>query len=240
MSIFYDQFHSRSKTQTKIISKNNFTYRNTIELLEPLLHKKNLNILDYGCGVGTIDFYLASKGHKILGLEVSKIAIQSCRHSAEAMGLNKFTKFESINKKLDSKYDLILCSEVIEHVPNDSGLIKKLSTFLKRGGLILISVPSKNAPLYKLGLADRFDKKVGHLRRYNQEKLIATVNKIGLRVIKTKKVEGILRNSFFVFPTFGTIVKFLKGPLSDFTEKVDSALVGLFGESNIYILAQKP
>ena len=208
--------------------------------MEHNIQKRCLNILDYGCGVGTIDFYLASNGHKVLGLDISNTAIDSCRLSAMAMGLNKSAKFEITGRKLNDKYDLILCSEVIEHVPGDVSLIKRLSKRLKKGGKLLISTPSENAPLFKLGLASNFDKRVGHVRRYNQEKLVKLIDETGLKITKIKLVEGILRNSLFVFPTFGVIVKFLKGPLSDLTETIDSILVKLFGESNIFVIIKKP
>jgi len=31
--------------------------------------------LDVGCGVGTLDFYLASKGKSVTGIEISKRAV---------------------------------------------------------------------------------------------------------------------------------------------------------------------
>ena len=239
MGKFYNSFHSNIRIQTKVISENNFTYRNTIGILDPLIKAKKLKILDYGCGVGTIDFYLASKGHKVVGQEISVKALRMCKNSAKAIGVFGNVKFVGINKKSNTKFDVVVCSEVIEHVPEDMKLLEKLIISLKRNGFLVVSVPSVNAPLYKLKLAKKFDRKVGHLRRYNSSQLIKKLKNSNLRIVKVEKVEGILRNSLFLYPRLGWIIRFLRGPLSDMVTFFDNLLVKLFGESNIYIIAQK-
>lgn len=236
----YDKFHTNSKIQRKIITSNNFTYRNLISVFNKLNLENNIKILDYGSGVGTVDFYFASKGFNIVGLEVSRKAIDISGKSAEAIGLNKNIHFYNINKKLYSKFDVIICSEVIEHISNDYGLLKKLFGLLKKRGYLILSTPSINAPLFRLNLLKGFDNEVGHLRRYEPIKLSCDLKKIGYRIILVKKTEGILRNALFVFKKFGWIVRFLRGPISDLVTLIDEILVLLFGESNIYILSQKP
>ena len=236
---FYDDFHHGNRVQRKVISENNFTYRHTIKTLQPLILGKNRNILDYGCGVGTVDFYIASKGSKVLGVDISKDAINMCRKSAKAIGVSERARFGELNTNIKSSYDLIICSEVIEHVSNDMDLLKNLTNRLKNSGYLFVTTPSINAPLFKLGMSNGFDRRVGHLRRYDSVKLVKQIESIGYRIISLKKEEGILRNSLFMFSFLGWIVKFLKGPLSDIVTIVDDILVRLFGESNIIILAQK-
>jgi len=129
---------------------------------------------------------------------------------------------------------------LIEHVPDDIKLLEKLTILLKKGGKLLISTPTVDAPLYKLNLAKDFDIRVGHLRRYVPNELIEKVtSQLGLKIIQVKRSEGILRNSLFIFPSLNWIIKFLKGPLSDLVTFIDDALVIIFGESNIFIVAQK-
>ncbi|MDP1743517.1 MAG: class I SAM-dependent methyltransferase [Candidatus Amesbacteria bacterium] len=236
---FYDNFHHGIKIQKKVIPSNNFTYRHTIATLAPLISGNKKTILDYGCGVGTIDFYLASKGCSVLGVEMSKKAIDACNASSEAIGVSTLAKFDSINKKISRTFDIVICSEVIEHVPKDMNLLIKLSKNLKKGGDLVVTTPSVNSPLYRLGLANEFDKRVGHLRRYNSEDLANQIKSIGFKINNQKKEEGILRNSLFLFPFLGWIIRFLKGPLSDIVTFIDDLLVVIFGESDIVIVAQK-
>jgi 2-polyprenyl-3-methyl-5-hydroxy-6-metoxy-1,4-benzoquinol methylase len=236
----YDKFHSAPKLQKKIITRNNFTYRYLIDILESLKLKTDSKILDYGSGVGTIDFYLASKGFMVDGLEVSKNALQISKKSAKAIGVDGRVNFFDITKKIKKKYDAIICSEVIEHVPKYSLLIQKLKTYLKKGGYLIITTPSVNAPLHRMRLLKNFDEEVGHLRRYDPEKLYEEIKKSGLEINFLQKKEGILRNSLFTIRKLNWLVRFLKGPLSDLITFIDEILVKLFGESNIHILSQKP
>lgn len=235
----YDTFHKNPKIQKKLINRKNFTYRNTLDVISDIPKVNKNMVLDYGCGVGTVDFYLAGNGSKVIGLEISNKAIDICKKSAKSIGVDNNCNFYKFNYKLDKKFDLIICSEVIEHVKDDYGLLLKLSKLLKKSGYLFISTPSINAPLYKMKLLSSFDKTVGHLRRYDPNELIIKVKELNFKIIRFKKMEGILRNSLFVFPKIGWIVKFLKGPISDIITWIDELMVKIFGESNLIILAQK-
>src|SRR5687767_2792036 len=79
----YERYHSSPKIQTRIIDENNFTYRNIITLLNKNLPKKGSKILDIGCGVGTIDFYLSKKNYLITGIDISKQAIHVAKENAK-------------------------------------------------------------------------------------------------------------------------------------------------------------
>jgi hypothetical protein len=62
---------------------------------------------------------------------------------------------------------------------------------------------------------------------------------VGLKKISTIKTEGILRNSLFLFPKLGIIIKFIRGPLSGVINKIDKLLIPIFGESDIFLIAEK-
>jgi len=241
---FYNNFHRNVVTQNKIIGVKNFTYRKVVSILEKFLdNKKSLKILDYGCGVGTIAFYLANKGIKVIGIDISDKAIEIAKKSAKALKLEDKTRFYTLKGGVRSirnkKFDLVIALEVLEHVEKDSELLEFLANCLKRRGFLIISVPSSNAPLNKLGLTKEFDKRVGHLRRYTAIDLVKKVKRNKLKVIQLIKTEGIIRNFLFVIPILGNLVRFIRGPLSDFVTFVDDLTVPLFGESDIFVIAQK-
>jgi len=236
----YDWFHRTPKIQKKIITSTNFTYRKTLEVLaQEIGNRKNINILDYGCGVGTIDFYLANQGYPVLGVDVSPRAIEVARKSAQTIGVSSKAKFELVGQKTKRKFDIVLCSEVIEHIKDDQKLFLSISSVLKKDGYLILSTPSLNAPLFRLGLAMNFDKRVGHLRRYNLIELTSKIIFSGFNIKKVIKTEGIIRNSLFLFPSLGWIVRFLKGPLSNLVTFLDDLTVPLFGESNFIVIAKK-
>lgn len=242
-TFFYNQFHRTAVSQRKIIKKKNFTYRKIIEDIAVLAKGKSLKVLDYGCGVGTLSLYLASLGNDVVGLDISDKAINIAKQSAKLNGKNlKRIKFYTLNegtKKVSNDFDLVLCIEVMEHILHEKELLRFLVEKLRKRGYLILSVPSYNAPLYKLGLTNQFDTKVGHLRRYTVEKLFAIFENSGLEIKKVMKREGIFRNILFVNPLFGNLIRFLKGVFSDIYTLIDDLSVPFFGESNIYIVAQK-
>jgi SAM-dependent methyltransferase len=238
--VSYDKFHRETRAQSKVLGAKNFTYKFLIDALSKY-NLKNKNILDIGCGAGAIDFYLAKKGARVLGIDVSGKAIEECRKSAEMMGLEKKTFFEVIDfskKSLNQKFDIIICSEVLEHIKDDRLVVRKIKTSLQRNGVVVVSVPSKNAPLYRWGFATKFDKQVGHLRRYSLDDLLLLFDSNGLTVVKAKKIEGLLRNFLFLNKNAGKTIRFLKSYLSDLITFTDQLLIPLFGESNILIVAK--
>jgi SAM-dependent methyltransferase len=139
-----------------------------------------------------------------------------------------------------SKFDLIVFTEVLEHLENDDLALQQIYSLLKKNGIAIVSTPSKNAPLYRLGLATQFDKKVGHLRRYTIKKLTTKCKKHGFLIIETKKTEGIIRNFLFINPTAGKFVRLVKYSLSDLVTYIDNISLKLFGESNIFVVIKKP
>lgn len=235
----YNVFHKNTTAQRKIVSDNNFTYRKIIDVLKEEINNRDIDILDYGCGAGTISLYLGKKRFNVFGVDISKIAIDKCNESSKIMSLENFVLFSLVPKKFTKKFDVIICSEVIEHVKDDIKLIKQLHKLLKVDGKLILSTPSINAPLYRLGLAKKFDDKVGHLRRYESKSLQNIIQKSGFKITKILLTEGIVRNSLYLFPKLGKFIKFIKGPISDLVTYFDDVSVRLFGESNIYIIAKK-
>lgn len=239
----YEKFHKDSRSQEKIINPNNFTYRIILNLINKFLETPK-EILDIGCGVGTVSLYLASKGHRVYGVDISNNAIKSCKESAEKLGFNnKRVYFKVMNFPSEipnKKFDFILLIEVIEHLKNDDLALSKIYSLLNKGGIAIISTPSKNAPLYKLRLADEFDQRVGHLRRYTVDELVSKCKSAGFKVIDTKKTEGIVRNFLFLNPVAGKLVRFIKFFIADFVTFIDGISLKIFGESDIFIIVKKP
>ncbi len=208
------------------------------------INKKN-TLLDYGCGVGSLTYYFSKFFNESIGVDVSEKAIQIANQSIENVkSLNNVVKFFTLknfdNKTHTNRFDLIICSEVIEHVKDDKELIKKMFRYSRKKGILFLSTPSLNAPLYRLGLLKNFDVRVGHLRRYSVDNLVKLVEHEGFVVKKVIKTEGILRNSLYTLKPLGFIVRFIKGPLVTMFSILDDYLVVLFGESDIQVIAQKP
>jgi SAM-dependent methyltransferase len=238
----YERYHSKRKLQRFVIDDKNFVYRTLIYFLRKY-QKNSKKVLDIGCGVGTIDFYIAKHDSNVTGIDISQNSISIAKKNAEYFKLNKKIVFKVLdfpNKIPKGKFDIIICSEVLEHLKQDKIAVEKINDLLLTGGILIASSPSKNSPLYRLGFLSKFEKEVGHLRRYSEESFRNLFENVGFRILETKKTEGILRNFLFTNPIGGYSLKILKRwPFSVTISVLDDLLIPIFGESNIYLVAQK-
>ena len=107
-----------------------------------LSKEKNLKILEIGCGYGYLTYALNQAGHNAFGIDVSKNAINSAA--------NNFGKYfacsdlESFIKKTKGKFDVVVATEVIEHVAAPKKFIKECLSALKYGGKIIFTTPDKD------------------------------------------------------------------------------------------------
>lgn len=241
---FYENFHKDTKSQERVIKEKNFTYRNIISCLNNNLNGKQ-KILDIGCGAGTIDFYLATRGYKVFGIDVSSISIKTCKETVDALKINHnditFKVMDFPNEKPVGKFDSVICFEVIEHLENDGKALGIIFDLLSSGGTLFLSTPSKNAPLYRIGYSKNFDREVGHLRRYSSEELTNILEKLGFQIVKIFKLEGVLRNFLFLNKLFGKSIKILNRIefFSNFITILDNISIIFFGESDLLIVARK-
>ena len=223
----------------RIISKKDFTYRNIVGVLDKFCRGKN--VLDIGSGVGTLDLYLAQKGRQVTGIEISQRAVDIARQSQRLLGINKikFIRGDFFQLKIREQFPFVICSEVLEHLSNEQQAINKIYRLIKPEGLLLITVPSQNAPLIKLGAIKKFDQVSGHLRRYTLDSLRLLLEKNQFKVIYTQKTEGLVRNSLYVFKLNLVIKLANRFPLvSDLITWLDNLSLRLFGESQIIIVAK--
>lgn len=242
----YDNYHRyfvKTSAQSGIIRKDNFTYVNFFRYMLPVINKINpKRILDIGSGAGTLSLLLANQGYKVIGIDVSGDATKKSIQSAKYLNLQtrvKFLNYDFFDYIPNDQFDLILCLEVIEHIFDETKFLKKIRKMLIHNGLIILSTPLSSAPLAKLGLVKAFDEKVGHLRRYDRTKFIALLNANDFSVEKVIETEGVFRNSLFVFPLLGFVIRFIRGPLVRIFTLIDDAIGKIFGSSDLILIATK-
>lgn len=103
-------------------------------------------ILDVGCGNGIISMQLGKDGYNVHGLEISEEAI------AKAKAVNPFSNVEFKQGDAESlkatgqKYDVIICSEVLEHLNTPETLLNELHDLLENNGILLVTVPNGTGP----------------------------------------------------------------------------------------------
>ena len=120
----------------------------TIELakaaISPILLEGGIpKILDLGCGQGHITHVLQEKISpvEISGLDYSFLAIEYAHNNNQGID---YIVADAYNPPYSARYfDLVICNNLYEHVPDPLYLLQKIDTILKIGGHIIVSTPSR-------------------------------------------------------------------------------------------------
>jgi SAM-dependent methyltransferase len=127
-------------------------------------------ILDVGCGWGVNLQALEKEGYHTTGLDIS-------RRILDLIDLPERRLIEAdLNQDLPDDFELypgLLLLDVIEHLDDDKGIIKRLAPLTLPGGILIVSVPARP------DLFSDFDGIQGHRRRYMPETLRSTFEDSG-------------------------------------------------------------
>ncbi len=99
--------------------------------------------LDAGCGTGSLARFLAErKGCSVLGVDASDGMISNCTAAPNT----EFAQIKDICETglPDAAFQGVLCSSVIEYVPDPAVAVRELHRVLKKDGLLLLSAPNSH------------------------------------------------------------------------------------------------
>ena len=135
-------------------------------------------VLDFGAGIGTLsNIWKKLEGtSSITCLEPDQSQVKIILER----GLSGFTSLS-----VDSTFDYIFTSNVLEHIDDDRAAIKFLFNHLISGGKVGIFVPA-NKFIYS-----HIDKKLEHIRRYDKKELIEKVAGAGFKIDSCVFVDSI-------------------------------------------------
>ncbi len=144
---------------------------NIKRLIRPLEFR---TVLDVGCGQGSFLAELQSEyPHiKTYGTDISPSAITLAKAKVSN---GQFTVLDAATDYLEDKFDLVVCSEVLEHIPDDVAALKNIAQMTGKY-LVISTVQGRMRKLEPEAW--------GHVRNYARGELVKKVEQSGLRVIK--------------------------------------------------------
>ncbi len=107
--------------------------------------KERVSILDVGCGNGSMmSLPLAEQGYTVTGIDLDEHSIQKAR---ETNPFHNATFLVAKTKDLlGNQYDVVICSEVLEHIEDYEPVILDLRRLCKPEGIVFITVPNGYGP----------------------------------------------------------------------------------------------
>ncbi|MBC7381727.1 MAG: methyltransferase domain-containing protein [Bacteroidia bacterium] len=109
------------------------------------LNNPNAKILDIGCGNGNMSLALGSLGYFVTGIDIDKTSIEH----ATILNTFKNVKFEvndANSLAVKDAFDVVVCSEVLEHLKQPRELTESIYRILKPGGVFIATVPNGYGP----------------------------------------------------------------------------------------------
>lgn len=123
-----------------------YRIRKILELLTPYARRNEL-LLDAGCGGGTVSIPYAMAGGRVIGIDIGPGFVEKAEKESEKLGLKNKTKFlvgDIINLSFlrGNTFDVVLCSEVLEHLLKPHKALKESKRVLKNGGILILTTPN--------------------------------------------------------------------------------------------------
>ncbi|MER5864330.1 class I SAM-dependent methyltransferase [Kitasatospora sp. NPDC002040] len=148
-------------------------------------------VLDLGCGGGRHAFEAYRRGANVVALDQNGDEIAEVRRWFAAMeqageapaGASAVAmEGDALNLPFDDDtFDKIIISEVMEHIPDDKGVLAEMVRVLKPGGLLAVTVPRYLPEKICWALSDEYHEvEGGHIRIYKGDELVERVREAGL------------------------------------------------------------
>lgn len=138
--LFYDKFSSRWASKIN----NAETQKRLKIVFQKLLKSYNLKgkkFLEVGCGLGYFSEMANKLDADVTGVDVGESLVKITK---KRVPRGKFVKASASQLPFNSgTFDVVLCTEVIEHVENQNEALKELSRVLKRNGILVITTPNR-------------------------------------------------------------------------------------------------
>jgi SAM-dependent methyltransferase len=146
-------------------------------------------VLDLGCGAGRFVAALREAGAEPVGVELAEAALERARANAPGADLRRVADDGSLPLE-HASFDLVWCSEVLEHVPDTAHLLLEVRRVLRPGGRLLVTVPDhrrlRTAVIALTRFEAHFDPLGQHVRFYTRRSLATTLEHAGFEDVRVR------------------------------------------------------
>lgn len=147
-------------------------------------------VLDLGAGGGRHAYGAFDRGARVVALDRSAADSKDCGALLAALvdeqagGEAAALCGDALSLPFaDATFDRVICSEVLEHIPDDRGAMAEIRRVLRPGGTAAVTVPRFGPELVCWALSDEYHLTPGgHVRIYRWSVLSARLRRAGFRI----------------------------------------------------------
>ncbi|WP_280264146.1 class I SAM-dependent methyltransferase [Nocardia wallacei] len=151
-------------------------------------------VIDVGCGQGRHSFEAYRRGADIVAFDQNasdladvKLMFGAMAEAGEAPGAAKAEAVQGDALAMpyeDGEFDVVVASEILEHIPDDDSAIDELVRVLKPGGALAVTVPRWLPERICWLLSDEYHaNEGGHVRIYRADDLRDKISRRGMRFV---------------------------------------------------------
>ena len=157
------------------------------------------HVLELGAGSGTFTQFIARTADSVDACEPDEVEFTHLAHVAAAAPNVRpiLGTLEVIQGHDQRPYDNAVLINVLEHIHDDRGTLEGLRSIVRPGGSIAVWVPAHEV------LYSRFDKEVGHYRRYSKSELRAVALSAGLGIERLQYMNALGAVAWGLVATLG-------------------------------------
>ena len=132
------------------------------EITDLIKNKKNLKVLEVGCGCGTESLWFSINGAKVKGIDLRKerlqVALERKGNFEKQFGVQLDIQFiyadlfDFVENNKNEYFDIIFMEQAYHHIEPRNKLIPTLKKLIKKKGYIIISESNALNPLIQIGL----------------------------------------------------------------------------------------
>lgn len=175
---YEDFYFQRDETEwARLLSHQRFVFK---LISRRRVIDENSKVFEIGCGSGSLLYYLEKKFHcQCTGIDINEKAV---RIGKERLGLTRLYPLsveEFIDKAPGELFDLVIFTEVIEHVADPVGFIDNIKKLMRSNGKLICTVPNRDRAIR---LTEEHDVPPHHLTLWDKRSLAYFLGSNGIEI----------------------------------------------------------
>jgi len=168
------------------------TLKKAVEQEEGQINRSGpLRVFDAGCGNGFVAGRLLEQGYRVAGCDASEMGISRAQDQYPEGSFEVASVYDDLAKRFGRDWDLVVSSEVVEHLYSPRCFVNNIFQLLRPGGAFILSTPYhgylKNLALALTGKLDNHFTVLwdgGHIKFWSYKTLAILLEEAGFVVTR--------------------------------------------------------